>query len=296
MHRAIAGWLTERPGRAIAASAAFGVLWRFMLPLSAILAGAVPVLVTLRSNPRFGVAMASLAALLAWGLSPLPLPGIWSPLAIAWVMLGPVLLALLLRSTGSLNLCYQLAVIAAAFGLVIVHAVLDDPPALWIGMLNDLVRSMAAAGLRLEGDPDLLVRTWARTMWGTLAAVMMAMMLGALLLGRWWQSLLESPGAFGAEYRELRLGRVLGIAATVLLIAAMVSDSPLLASVAWVVFAALAFQGLAAAHRSKARGGLNRGWLAAIYVLLCVPLSTSITVFVLAVWGFADNWMRPRAS
>ena len=40
-----------------------------------------------------------------------------------------------------------------------------------------------------------------------------------------------------------------------------------------MAFAALAFQGLAAAHRSQAGGRLNRGWLAAIYVLLIVPLS-----------------------
>jgi hypothetical protein len=75
-----------------------------------------------------------------------------------------------------------------------------------------------------------------------------------------------------------------------------VVDSALVSSLLWVAFVGLAFQGLAAAHRSKARGSMNRGWLAAIYVLLIVPLSTSITVVVLALWGFADNWLRPRAQ
>jgi hypothetical protein len=74
------------------------------------------------------------------------------------------------------------------------------------------------------------------------------------------------------------------------------TNSALVGSLAWVAFAALSFQGLAAAHRSKAGGRLNRGWLAAIYVLLIVPISTSITVVVLAIWGFADNWLRPRAQ
>ena len=73
-------------------------------------------------------------------------------------------------------------------------------------------------------------------------------------------------------------------------------DSALIDSLAWVAFAALSFQGLAAAHRSKARGRLNRGWLAAIYVLLIVPLSMSVTVLVLAIWGFADNWLRPQGA
>jgi hypothetical protein len=27
-----------------------------------------------------------------------------------------------------------------------------------------------------------------------------------------------------------------------------------------------------------------------------VPVSMSVTVFILAVWGFADNWFRPRAQ
>jgi hypothetical protein len=74
------------------------------------------------------------------------------------------------------------------------------------------------------------------------------------------------------------------------------TDVPLIDSLAWVGFVALAFQGLTAAHRSRAGGRLNRGWLVAIYLLLIVPLPPSmmLTMFVLALWGFADNWLRPR--
>jgi hypothetical protein len=79
----------------------------------------------------------------------------------------------------------------------------------------------------------------------------------------------------------------------VLFIVALLSESPLIASLVWVAFTALAFQGLAAAHRSKAVGRLDRGWLVAIYVLLIVLPVTSIVVFILAIWGFADNWLRP---
>jgi hypothetical protein len=133
-------------------------------------------------------------------------------------------------------------------------------------------------------------------MWGALAALTLATVFGGLLLGRWWQSLLDTPGSFGIEYRQLRFGRALGIATTVLFIAALATESALIASLAWVAFAALAFQGLAAAHRSKAVGRLNRGWLVAIYVLLIVLPVTSIVVFMLAIWGFADNWLRPRTQ
>jgi hypothetical protein len=131
-------------------------------------------------------------------------------------------------------------------------------------------------------------------MWGALGALALATVFGAMLLGRWWDSLLRAPGAFGAEYRHLRLGIALGVTVTVVFVLAIVMDTPLIAALAWVAFVALTFQGLAAAHRSRAGGTLNRGWLAAIYLLLIVPLSMMVTMFVLAIWGFADNWLRPR--
>jgi hypothetical protein len=56
----------------------------------------------------------------------------------------------------------------------------------------------------------------------------------------------------------------------------------------------LTLQGLGAAHRSKANGQLSQGRLTAIYVLLVVPISGTITALALAAWGYADNWLRPR--
>jgi hypothetical protein len=148
--------------------------------------------------------------------------------------------------------------------------------------------------MSIQGDVKALVQLWAKTMWGAAAAMTLAAILASLFLGRWWSTLLQRPGEFGAEYRQLRLGRVLGVGATVLFVLAVSLDAPLIDSLAWVGLAGLSFQGLAAAHRGKAVGRLNRGWLAAIYVLLLMPLSTSVTVFVLAIWGFTDNWLRPR--
>jgi hypothetical protein len=166
---------------------------------------------------------------------------------------------------------------------------------MWREQIETVWASMANAGFSVERDRNL-IEVWSRTMWGALAALSLSMVFGAALLGRWWQSLLDTPGTFGIEYRQLRLGRALGIATTVLFIIALVSESPLIASLVWVAFAALAFQGLGAAHRSKAVGRLDRGWLVAIYVLLIVLPVTSIVVFMLAIWGFADNWLRPRAG
>jgi hypothetical protein len=157
-----------------------------------------------------------------------------------------------------------------------------------------MLDSMQAAGIRIEGDRDALIASLAPAMWGALGALTLATLFGSMLLGRWWETLLRAPGAFGAEYQNLRLGIALGVTVTVVFVLAMALDSPLISALAWLAFVALAFQGLAAAHRSRAGGRLNRGWLAAIYLLLVVPLSMMLTMFVLAIWGFTDNWLRPR--
>jgi hypothetical protein len=297
MHRAIAAWLTERPWRAAVASAFCGALSPQMLLPFAILAGAIPALIALRFDPKTGLGVAAAGAVAAASVVlSVTAPTVWVFAAIGLLFVGPLALALLLRNTGSIVLCFQVAVLGAAAVLIGVHLALPDPMAVWADLLHKVMDSMAEAGIRLEGDQDEIVAVWARTMWGALAALALAIVFGGLLLGRWWLSLLQSPGQFGAEFRRLRLGTALGVTITLLFVLALLTESSLIASLAWVAFAALAFQGLAAAHRSKAGGRLNRGSLAAIYVLLIVPLSTSITVFILAVWGYADNWLRPRAQ
>lgn len=295
MHRALAGWLTEHPWRAAVAIAFCGALSpQMMLPFM-VLAGAIPVLCALRFNRNIALAVAATGAAAAgWVVYSASTPTPWIYAGLGLLFFSPVSLALLLKRTGSMNLCFQVAVLGAGAVLVLIHVVLADAVGIWTPLLNQLLDSMAAAGLTIEGDRPTLVTLWARTMWGALAALALAMVFGGVLLGRWWDSLLRAPGAFGSEYRGLRLGLTLGVTITGLFVLALVTDSPLIASLAWVAFVALAFQGLAAAHRSKAGGRLNRGWLAAIYVLLVMPLSMAITVFVLAIWGFADNWLRPR--
>ena len=295
MHRAIAGWLTGHPWRAAIASAVCGSLAPQLTLPFLVLAGAIPVLVALRFDLRYALGMAATAGAAAgWVVLSVSPANAWFFVGIGLLFFGPLLLGWLLRRTGSLNLCYQVAVLGIVALLIVIYLSLQDPVGMWHQQIGSVVASMASAGLHLEGDQKAIIAAWSRTMWGALAALTLASVFGSLLLGRWWQSLLDTPGGFGIEYRQLRLGRALGIAITVLFIAALAIDSALLASLAWVAVAALAFQGLAAAHRSKAVGRLERGWLVAIYVLLIVLPVTSIVVFMLAIWGFADNWLRPR--
>ena len=295
MHRAIAAWLTERPWRAAGVIAFCGLLTQLVPPLTVFVC-AIPVLSVLRFDARNGAIVAAIGAAAAswitYSLAQTVMAGTF--IGIALMFFGPLALGLLLKRTGSLNLCFQVAVLGIGVLLAVVHAVLPDPVGFWKPVLLQMLDSMQQAGIKIEGDRNVLVAGWAPQMWGALGGLALATLFGSMLLGRWWDSLVRAPGAFGAEYRNLRLGVALGVVVTVLFVLAIVTSSPLISALAWVAFVALAFQGLAAAHRSRAGGRLNRGWLAAIYLLLVVPLSSMLTMIVLAAWGFADNWWRPR--
>ena len=296
MHRAIAAWLTEHPWRVVIASALCGALSQLMLPFT-VLASAIPVLAVLHFEARLGLIAAAVgAASASWivfSLVPAVMPATF--VGIVLLYFGPLALAVLLKRTGSLNLCFQISVLSIGVLLAGVYTALADPVAVWKPLLDQiLTATQASAGLKTQAERDALVSVLARSMWGAAGAFALATVFSTLLLGRWWQSLLRSPGSFGAEYQRLRLGVTLGVAVTLLFVLAMATDVALFAALASVAIMALTFQGLAAAHRSRAGGRLKLGWLAAIYLLLVVPLSNVVTMFALALWGFADNWLRPR--
>src|SRR4030095_6779835 len=231
MHRALATWLTEHPWRAVIAIAFCGALSQLMLPFT-VLACAIPVLSVLRFDARIGVLVAAIgAASASWtvhSLAPTVLPGTFA--GIALMFFGPLALALLLKRVGSLNLCFQVAVRAAGGLLAVGHTVLTDPVAVWTPLLNQLLDSMQSAGLKIEGDRQALPALLADILAGEGCAPAPGTVCGASLWGRWWDTLLRAPGAFGAEYRNLRLGIALGGTATVVFVLAMATDSPLMSA------------------------------------------------------------------
>jgi hypothetical protein len=300
MHRSFAGWLSGETWRAALFTAIFGVMSPQGLSPVAMAAGAIPVLITLRKDVRSGmwvtiVGSTAVTALLLSVEQSLS----FALLCVSSVLLAPYALAVVLKRTGSLTLCFQLAVLVAGLVLCVLHLSLPNPVQSWQALLREAAHAMTEAGLVL--DEAALYKSLSVTNWGTYVSLWLLTVLGAVFLGRWWQSLLEAPGEFGAEYRQLRLGVVLGAVAFVAMVAKVLPESwglttPLLSALAWPAILALALQGLAAVHQLKAVGRIGRGWLVTVYVLLFVPISMFMTVIALAGWGLADNWQRTRTG
>jgi hypothetical protein len=293
--RSFASWIVDRPGQAVLVTGLLGLLPLFGLGFAFFLPGAVPALVALMRGPRTGLAIAAgaslLLALAMWFVGrPIPVGLIYS----LWVLGPPLALAVLLQRSGSLSLCLQVAVLAGAAMLVLLHATLGDPEQFWAPFVRDLAQEMQRRGLPMDLEKDGLVETLARTLWGWVTVLTVLLAMCALFLARWWQSRAGQTGRFGAEFQQLRLGVALGAAAAVAIVASLLSDRALVDDLSRLFLGALMIVGLAAAHRFKASGRLGGAWLWLIYVLLV--LAAPITVAVLAGWGFVDNWLRSQRA
>lgn len=295
MNRSLAQWLAGNPVGAIIATGLLGLLPLVGVGVAFFLPGAVPALIVLVRGERQGVIVAIgasvllAAAMLAFG-RPAPVGFIYS----AWVLGPPLLLALLLQRTQSLSLCLQVATLVGALLLVVLHVSLGDPQQFWAPFVRDLAEQVKSSGLGVDLEKDGLADTLARTLWGWVAVLTMTLAMCALFLARWWQSLPERAGEFGAEFRQIRLGRVLGLVALATVSASLFTQQALVADIGRLFLGALVIVGLAAAHRAVTEGKLAPAWLWVTYATLV--LVAPFAVVGLAAWGFVDNWLRSQPT
>jgi hypothetical protein len=114
----------------------------------------------------------------------------------------------------------------------------------------------------------------------------------ALCLGSSWASTLAG-GDFGAQFRQLRLGVVIGVLAVVTGLAEWLGLST---SGALLVFgAAFTFQGVAVlAWWADALAWPRSWWIGLCILLILVPNLLIIGLVLLSAIGFIDNWYNLR--
>lgn len=283
-------------GRSQAAlvAALFAVL-SLLFPLAGMLSSATVALATLRQGPGEGLVVGLFAGL-ASGIfifaalgSPLPALGfalaLWLPV---WV------LAVVLRNSHSPALAAQAAGLMGLAILLGLRFGVGDAALYWSELLEPLRQGLVEGGLLAEAESKVLIADVARWMTGAFAATFYFQALLALLLGRWWQSLLYNPGGFGAEFRDLRLSRGLGVLGLGLLILLLVNeDSRWAADLLLLVTPLLLLQGLALIHWLVKALKASRGWLVGLYALLVLAMPHAQVM--IAGLGLADIWLNLRA-
>jgi len=143
---------------------------------------------------------------------------------------------------------------------------------------------------------DELVGLMAGWMAGGVAATWFMGSVVSLLLARYWSSLIDRPGAFGEEFRQLRFGRWLLLLVPVLLVVGVLltgGEPSLLGQLYLVGMVVFLIQGISLAHGLVAEFGASPAWLVGLYVLLIfvAPQGATMVSFV----GYIDGWLDFRA-
>ena len=280
--------------QAIIVASALAVLAPYLPPLS-LLTGGIVGLATLRNGLREGAlvilgSLVSTAALLlvVFG-SPKPVLGcvlVWLPI---------LLFSELLRRTGTQNLPFA---VVATVGLIVVligRILLGDPSAWWTATLTEMFAQIGQqTGMELD-ERGLMefIGAIVPQMTGILVSSLIFSWLVTLLLARWWHAILDNPGGFAAEFRQLCLPQWLAfIAVGLLCLSLLASFKEFALDLLLILVVVYTFQGIALVHSVVAGRQLSRMWLVALYVLLFIVQWP--VVVALATLGMMETWLRLR--
>jgi len=261
----------------------------FPLPGLGLLSAAMLIMVAQLRGPREAIADGVLAMLLLTAIALLvgmDLPVLAATAGLSWLVW--VGLGALQGWSGSLQLTVQVAVVVALAVLIAMLLMFDDATAYWISVLETLYKDLGEQGVKIETD----VRAQAGLMSGVVVAGSLTGSLLALCLGSSWASAVAG-GDFGALFRQLRLGLVIGVLAVVVGLAEWLGLST---SGALLVFgAAFTFQGVAVlAWWADALAWPRSWWIGLCILLILVPNLLIIGLVLLSAIGFIDNWYNLR--
>ncbi len=267
----------------------------FMVPLLMPLSAGLIAFATLLKGPREGALAALGAAVVLSVVMAVSGGQVLAMFAASLLLLAATVAgASLAGRSGSLDLAFQLGTL----GFALLAAVLAGTPTgqtLAGQIAPEFAQALVNAGAAAD-EAAAMAEMVARLLFGLALGGMLLTLTMALLLGRWLEGLVRPPQQAGSNFRALKLGRLVTIVASVVLVGALLTQGTgALGNAAIVLVLAMVLQGLAVVHAVFKRMGLHSGWLVLVYVLL-LPL-TQLSAFMLmavASTGYLDNWLGFR--
>ncbi|MGB8145389.1 MAG: hypothetical protein WCF05_09495 [Chromatiaceae bacterium] len=291
----LASFIMRGRSQAALVAAVFAIL-SLLFPLTGMLSSATLALATLRQGPveslLVGLFAGLASGLFAFAALGSPVPALGFALAL-WLPVWA--LAVMLRNSGSPALTVTTAGLMGLAILIGLKVGVADPAAYWAELMEPVRQGLIEGGILTDAEGQALILEVAQWMTGAFAATFYFQALLALFLGRWWQSLLYNPGGFGAEFRDLRLGKGLGVLGLALLAFILVKgENQWAADLLILITPLFLLQGLALIHWLVKAMQANRGWLIGLYALflLALPHAQVLTAGL----GLADIWVNVRAK
>lgn len=294
--KAFANWMMKGRMQAVIAATVLAVLALLITPL-ALFSAAVVMLTVQRQGWREGALVVASALLAIAGLG-----GLLFQMPLATLLIGVMLwvpaavLGGVLGRTGSLRLAIEAAAVGAGLIVLAQYALLADPAAFWGDALNAFLVQRVDAETLAATNIGELIDVMAGWMVGGVAATWLLGSVASLALARYWAALLDRPGAFAEEFRQLRFGRWLLLLVPVLLVVGVLmsgGEPSLIGQLYLVGMVVFLVQGLSVAHGLVAEFGASPAWLVGLYLLVVFVAPQGVTLVALA--GYADGWLNLRA-
>ncbi len=197
----------------------------------------------------------------------------------------------LIRWAGNLVLAFQAAVLLCLAVVLLIGVIGIDARPFFEPAIAELV-----ALLPSDTPPEQVTFVQQRTAAILLASAVFLQVVGALLLGSWWVLLAAGQQRFGHEFRQLRLGRLLGAGATVSIMLGLVFDAPVVQNLTLLAMLSFLLQGVAVLHAWAHAKHWHPALLAGLYLLLLMPGLNVLIVLPISMMGLVDQWFDLRAS
>lgn len=278
-------WLLER-------RYALLILAIAVAPMVPMLAAALLTLETIRRGPYQGLVSAAIAATGVLVIGAVVDTNVLFNMVGVATMLSGAALGAIVGVTQSLALAFQASLLFCVACVILAVLIWPDADTLIGPQLEavlNVFRENGAAPEQIEALSQL-----GDVFFGLSAAVVFAQLVVALFLGYWWACLVSSPGKFGMDFRELRLGRMLGIPGTLVMATSLFLDVALVQNLFPLILFGFCFQGLAVTHAWAHAKRWNPALLLVIYLLLVSPL-TAVVILALSSMGLTDNWINLRS-
>ena len=294
--KTFANWVMKGRMQAVVVATVLAMLALLVTPLG-LISAAVIALTFLRQGLKEGGLVLGSALLAITGLG-----GLLFQMPMGTLLVGVLLwvpaaaLGAIMGRTGSLRLAIEASAVLAALVVLAQYAMMADPAAFWADALNEFLRERLDQEILATADLDEFIGLMAGWMAGGMAAVWFLGSVVSLLLARYWSSLIDRPGAFGEEFRQLRFGRWLLLLVPLLLLLGVIltgGEPSLLGHLYLVGMMVFLVQGISVAHGLVAEFGGSPAWLVGLYLLLIFVAPQGVTMVALV--GYTDGWLDFRA-
>lgn len=294
--KTFANWVMRGRMQAVVVATVLAVLALLVTPLG-LISAAVIALTFLRQGLKEGGLVLGSALLAITGLGGLLFQMPMGALLVGVLLWGPAAaLGAIMGRTASLRLAIEAAAVLAALVVLAQYVLMADPAAFWADALNEFLRERLDQEMLATADLDEFIGLMAGWMAGGMAAVWFLGSVVSLLLARYWSALIDRPGAFGAEFRQLRFGRWLLLLVPVLLLVGVIltgGEPSLVGHLYLVGMMVFLVQGISVAHGLVAEFSGSPAWLVGLYLLLILVAPQGVTMVALV--GYTDGWLDFRA-